>query len=94
MALDLFVGESRLFACDQELPAISLSPGLATAENSGKRHVAIHGARDARALYQAVRAFIDARPDGKGAIERLTCVLPTTDLYYDFQEVLFASFPE
>ena len=92
-AIDLFTGERALFASDRDVDGGGLLGGLATAEAAGVRHVAVHGAVNPEAAFGELKAFLTTRGHG-GNVQRVTIVVPTVESYYQFQDVLFASFPE
>jgi O-acetyl-ADP-ribose deacetylase (regulator of RNase III) len=77
---------------------------LHLAEERGARHVAFPAISTgvygypvyaaAGVALQAVRAWLDARGDGKTAVRRITFALFSKEHYRAFQDVLFATFPE
>ena len=100
VAIDLWQGESRLFARD--FTAKAALPSLGDGDRQNLRHVAIdivdESAPEAMAT---VKAFLDGRghqdgqrPSGFVGIKRISFVLPDTARYRAFQEELFRLFPE
>jgi hypothetical protein len=92
VAIDLFQGELRLFACDAVLDGASIGEGLAAADVAGSRHVAIVGGKDPEAALGAVDRYL--RGERPGAVARITFVLSSVPQYYEFQESLFRLFPD
>jgi hypothetical protein len=103
VAIDLWQGESRLFARD--FTAKAALPSLHDGDRQNLRHAAIdivdESAPEAMAT---VKAFLDGRDhhDGQqpagfarfGGIKRISFVLPDAARYRAFQEELFRLFPE
>lgn len=94
VAIDLFQGDLRLFACDAVIDAHHLKDQLAGADAQGKRHVAITAASDADADLRSVQVYLEGeRPKARG-LQRISFVLHSVDQYYEFQDALFRTFPD
>jgi hypothetical protein len=93
VALDLFQGEPRLFHCDQMLHAADITTELAAADALSRRHVAIADATDPEQVFHDVKVYLEGERSHRG-IERLTLVLASLEQYYEFQDVMFRTFPD
>ena len=94
VAIDLFQGELPLFACDVVLDALRLAGELATADAGGKRHAAVANAGDPTAAFHDLKVYLQSERPAPHSVERLTFVLGSIERYYEFQEVLFRTFPD
>ena len=103
VAIDLWQGESRLFARD--FTAKAALPSLCDGDRQNLRHAAIDIADEsAPETMAAVKAFLDGRDHQDGqqsagfasfdGIKRISFVLPDAARYRAFQEELFRLFPE
>ncbi len=94
VAIDLFQGELRLFACDAALDVGHLTAGLAEADAKGKRHIAVTAAGDPDAAFRLVQAHLEGRRAGGRGVQRISFVLHSLEQYYAFQDALFRTFPD
>ena len=103
VAIDLWQGESRLFARD--FTAKAALPSLRDGDRRNLRHAAIDiGDESAPEAMATVKAFLDGRAHQGGqqsagfarfdGIKRISFVLPDAARYRAFQEELFRLFPE
>ena len=94
VAIDLFQGDLTLFSCDAVLDAARLGPELAGADSSSKRHVAVANALDPEAAFRGVKSYFEGERAAPRGVQRLSFVLSSLDQYYEFQDVLFRTFPD
>ena len=94
VAIDLFQGELPLFASDVVLDALRIPGELAAADAGGKRHAAVANAGDPTAALHDLKVYLQGNRPTPHSIERVTFVLSSVERYYEFQEVLFRTFPE
>lgn len=104
-AIDLWQGDIACFVCDAVtvIPKNAddaacgavLSEGMASAEESGLRHVAVVIATPvmARATMALTRRFLEQRGLA-GSVRRITFVLADSAGYEAFQGEMFREFPE
>lgn len=101
-AVDLFLGERRLFAADLwvEVPTpdrATLTAALTAAERSGQRHVAIAAGAmrlPADLALDVVLDYLDQRAVASAYPQRISLVVLDKEHYRTLQEALFARLPE
>ena len=94
VAIDLFQGELPLFASDVVLDALRIAEELAAADAVGKRHAAVANAGDPTAAFHDLKVYLESNRPVPHKVERVTFVLGSVERYYEFQEVLFRTFPD